>query len=93
MRESIHELENRGDNTTDLRLILDDAQRLADQAEEAWVRDDYQTAERLIRDAYEEVKRIPAGITVINWWLIGGLIACMVVIAVLASLVIRRRTI
>ena len=76
-----------------MQLILADAQNLANEAEQAWVKGDYDTANKCIREAYDLLYRIQPPPTVINWWLICGIIVGVVVIALLTSLLVSRRTI
>jgi hypothetical protein len=74
-----------------LQLTVADARNLANQAEQAWVKDDYDTANKYIGEAYELLDRIPPPPPVINSWLIAGIIISVVIVAILISLAMRRR--
>jgi reverse gyrase len=86
-----------GDNVTDLELILDNARSLADQAEQAWVKTDYDTADTCIREAFELADKIRPWPMLLpippNWWLIASTIVLVVIIAVLFSILARRKII
>lgn len=89
---------SQGVSTTDFMSFLRSAEELRNQADKAWLTEDYDKADEIIQRAFDYLDRIPPAppptpTTVMNWWLIGGVIAGVAVMAVLVSLVIRRRAI
>lgn len=78
----IEKAEDLGEDWTEHRACLQQAQQLRAQAELAWVNDDFDEAERLISEAYDVSDEIPPFHALQLYW---GLVTLLVVLAVLAA--------
>ena len=75
--------------------ILNDAERLRDDADEAWRRKDYDKADTLTNDAYNSLAKIPLPMpspTPISWWIIIAVIAGTILCGVGVAFIIRAKS-
>lgn len=83
-----------------LLRILNNVERLRDDADEAWRYEDYDKAEKLINDAYYSLADIPLPAEaappsvvapLISWSLIGGIVAAVICIGLVVWFIFARR--